>query len=153
MTTHMRILSSSIIVVLFTWLIMAPLAVTAATLSDGRLLLSDPRPTQTGTSYTFSASGFTTGTSVRCIELALNDEADGSGSIPTGITTTGSTLSSSTLITAGSWSVNNDNNGTLRITNGSGQTPAASGNIVWGGITNGNTADTTYFGILTSFET
>lgn len=127
-----------------------PSIVSAAQVTSGSLTLGDPRPGQT-TSYTFSASGFTTGTTIRCIQLRLNTAADGSGSVPTGVTTTGSTLSSSSLITAGSWTVGNGVNGSLRITNAAGATPAASGNVVWGNVVNGSTASTTYYGILNTY--
>ncbi|MCA9332673.1 hypothetical protein KDA00_02255 [Candidatus Saccharibacteria bacterium] len=124
--------------------------VSAATLSSPSLLLGDPRPS-TSSSYTFSGSGFTTATTIRCIDVILNTQADGGGSAPTGITTTSSTLSSSSLITAGSWSVDNGSNGRLRITIAGGETPAASGNVVWGNITNGSTVATTYFALFTSY--
>lgn len=125
--------------------------VSAANLDTASLALSDGRPSETGITYTFDASGFTTGTNVGCIDVQLNDAADGTGSIPSGITTTSSTLDSSTLITAGSWTVDNGSNGRLRITNGTTEAPAASGNVVWGGITNGDTEGTTYFGIVSTY--
>ncbi|MCA9346093.1 hypothetical protein KC960_01225 [Candidatus Saccharibacteria bacterium] len=120
-------------------------------LSASSLTLSDSRPSQSAVSYTFNASSFSTGTTIRCINLQLNDAADGTGAIPTGITTTSSTLASSSLITAGSWTVNNGSNGRLRITNAGGETPAASGNVVWGAVTNGSSAGTTYYGIFTTY--
>jgi hypothetical protein len=117
-------------------------------LSSSSLQLSDPRPGQTGVTYTFQSSSFTTGTTIECIDLFLNTEVDGSGSAVG--TTTSSSLLSSSLITAGSWSINNAVNGRLRITNATGQTPAASGNIVFGGITNSASEDT-YYGVFTTY--
>ncbi len=146
-----KFLSLSAITALLFWVALPAIA-GAAVVSDGSLLLSDPRPNQTGVSYTFSASGFTTGTSIGCIQLELNTEADGSGTIPSGIDTQSSTINSSTLITAGSWSVDNSGNGTLRITNTSGENPNSSGDIVWGGVENGDTASTTYFAIFNTYE-
>ena len=130
--------------------LVAPLAVGAANITSGSVSLGDPRPSQT-TSYTFSGSGFSTGTTIRCIQLRLNTAADGSGSVPTGVTTTGSSLSSSTLITAGSWTVGNGVNGSLRITNAGGATPSASGNVVWGSVVSGSAADTTYYGLFNTY--
>jgi len=124
-------------------------SVTAATLTSASVELGDPRTSTTST-YTTTASGFTTATTIRCVEVALNDQADGAGSIPAGITTTSSTLDSSTLITAGSWTVANGTNGTLSITNATGETPATNGNIVWGAVTNGNT-DQTYYALMTTY--
>lgn len=122
----------------------------AANLSSASLELSDPRTSQTS-DYTITASGFTTGTTIRCVTVALNDAADGTGSVPSNITTTGSTLDSSTLITSGSWSVDNSTNGTLSATYATGETPAANGNIVWGGVTNGDTEGTTYYAIVNTY--
>jgi len=125
-------------------------SVSAAALTSASVELSDPR-TSTSSDYTVSASGFTTGTSIQCVAVALNDQADGSGSVPTGITTTSSSLSSSTLITAGNWTVQNGSNGTLQISNGSGETPNANGNIVWGNVTNGSVDGTTYYALMTTY--
>lgn len=122
----------------------------AASLTSASLELSDPRTGETA-DYTVTASGFTTGTSIQCIEVALNDQADGGGSVPSAIDTQSSTLDSSSLITAGSWAVDNTTNGTLAITNGSGENPNASGNIVWGAVVNGDTEATTYYAIMTTY--
>jgi hypothetical protein len=144
------IVSYITIFTLFVW-VSLPLTVRAATLTDGTLLISDPRPSATGVDYSFSAGGFTTGTALECVQMSFSVNADGTGGAPAGLTTTSSTLASSTLITAGSWTVNNALNGSLRITNGTGETPNASGNVVWGGVTNGNTADTTYYATFSTY--
>ncbi len=124
-------------------------SVSAASLTSASLELGDSRTSTTST-YTVGASSFTTGTTIGCIEVALNDQADGAGAIPNAITTTSSTLVSSTLITAGSWSVDNSSNGTLRITNVTGETPAANGNVIWGAVTNGDT-DQTYYALINTY--
>jgi hypothetical protein len=129
--------------------ILVPLAVSAADISSGTLLLGDPRPGQS-TTYTFSGSGFTTGTAIRCAQLTFAVNADGSGGVPSGLTTTSATLVSSTLITAGSWTVGNAG-GVVRITNASGETPASTGNIVWGGIVNGSTSNQTYYALFNTY--
>ncbi len=146
-----RLLSYSAIIALGLWIALPAIA-GAAVVSDGSLLLSDPRPDQTNVSYTLSGSGFTTGTSIGCIQVELNTEADGSGTVPSGVDTQSSTLASSTLITTGSWSVDNTTNGTLRVTNSTGENPASSGDVVWSAVENGDTADTTYFAILDTYE-
>lgn len=125
-------------------------AVPVKALNSSSLLLGDPRPGQTAT-YTFTASNFTTATSIQCIDIELNTQADGAGSAVPGITTTSSTLDSSTLITAGNWTVNNAVNSRLRITNGSGENPNASGNIVFGSVVNGSTEGVTYYAIFTTY--
>ena len=123
--------------------------VSAASLTSASVELSDPRTGEVST-YTVSASSFTTATTIRCIEVVLNSAADGSGSIPSNITTTSSTLNSATAITSGSWTVDNSTNGTLAATFATGETPLTSGNIVWGGVTNGDT-DQTYYALMTTY--
>ena len=122
--------------------------VSAADITSGSVELSDPR-TGESSSYTVTGSNFTTGTTVHCMAVALNDQADGSGSIPNNIDTSSSTLSSSTLF-SGSWSVDNSSNGILRITSVAGEAPAANGNVVWAGVTNGDT-DQTYYALVTTY--
>ncbi|MGH7238625.1 MAG: hypothetical protein ACREHG_01015, partial [Candidatus Saccharimonadales bacterium] len=116
----------------------------AATLTSASMTLSDSRPSQAA-SYTFNASGFTTATSLQCIEFQFNTAADMTGSVPGGFTSTSAGLSSSTLVTASNWTVSAGTNGTVKLTYATGQTPASSGNIVLGSITNGSTAGTAYF--------
>lgn len=128
--------------------VLAALPVNA--LNNGSLLLGDPRTGETST-YTFSAEGFTTATAIRCIDIALNDQADGGGGAIPGITTTSSTLASATLITPGSWTVDNTQNSRLRITNTGGEAPILDGEIEFGNITNGNDDTATYYAILTTY--
>lgn len=117
-------------------------------LTSSSLLLSDPRPDQTGVSYTFSSTGFTA-TSIQCVDIIFNTQSDGGGTVPTGMTTTSFTFDSSTSLTVGSWTENTAVNGRLRITS-AGET-ATNGNMVFGGITNGSTEGDDYFAIFTSY--
>ena len=152
MTTTKRFVSYGVIAVLMVWAALPALA-GAAVVSDGRLKLSDPRPNQEGVSYTFSASGFTTGSTIGCIEVDLNTAANGTGTAPSGIDTSESTLESTDLV-GGGWTVDNTGgNGTLRITNGTPENPDSSGEVEWGNIENGDTPDETYFAIFTTYET
>lgn len=116
----------------------------AATLTSASMTLSDSRPSQSA-SYTFGASSFSTGTTIKCIKFQFNTAADMSGSVPSGLTSTSASLSSSSLVTAANWTVDASSNGTVKLTYATGQTPSASGNVVLGSITNGNTAGTAYF--------
>lgn len=129
--------------------LLVPFGTNAAVITNGSVLLSDPRPSQTST-YTVSGSGFTTTTPIQCVQLSFNTAADGSGVVPVGMTTA-STFDSTTLLTFGSWTVSNPSLGTVRITNATGENPAASGNIVWGGIVNPS-AEGTYYGILNTYS-
>lgn len=125
-------------------------SVSAATLSSASVELSDSR-TSTSSTYTVGASGFTTGTTIRCIEVVLNDQADGGGSIPSNITTTSSAFATATDVVDDTiWTVQNGTNGTLSASYATGETPAASGDLVWSGVTNGDT-DQTYYAILTTY--
>lgn len=125
-------------------------SVSAATLSSTSLELSDPRPDETAVDYTYTASGLTTGTNIQCVVLQLNDAADGSGAIPSGIDTTSSTFSIGTMLT-GTWNVDNATNGTLKATSAVAVAPNAAGNVVWSAVDNGDTEATTYYGIFTSY--
>ena len=123
-----------------------------AALNDSSLTLSDPRTGETGVTYTLSSNSFDTGTTIRCISLDFNDQSDGAGAVPTGLTTTGASLdAASTLITPASWTESFASNGALDITFGTGETPAANGTLVYTGITNGDTENTTYFALLNTY--
>ena len=124
-------------------------SVIAAALTSASISLSDSRPSQTS-SYTVAASGFTTGTSINCIQLDVGTSADGSGDA--GLDLSSITLTSTSIPSSGSWSVGSVDGATdqLRATLAGGATPNASGNIVWGGVVNGG-ATGTYFGVLETF--
>ena len=132
-------------------LIMSTVSPAFAVPSDASLELGDSRVDETS-DYVFDMSTVDTGTSLQCIELDLGANSDGSGAI-SGLDTSSSTFTASDLITFGSWSVDNSAsaNHQLRITNGSGETPNASGEITWSTVTNGDTAETTYYGVLTTY--
>jgi len=121
----------------------------AASLGTASLTLSDPRPGQTAT-YTAQASGFSTGTNINCIQLDIGTASDGTGDA--GLDLSGVTLDSHTVV-SGAWAVASVDGTTdqLRATLAAGEAPAASGNIVWGGVVNGATEGTTYFGVLNTY--
>ncbi len=132
-----------------TGMVLASVAsVAAANLTTASLSLSDPRPDETSVVYTFDASSFS-GTTLECVVLELNDQADMGGSVPSSIDTTSSTLDSSSAITAGSWTYDNSVNGVLEMIDGS--EAASDGNIVYGAIVNGDTVGTTYFAQLRTY--
>lgn len=116
----------------------------AAALTNASITLADSRPS-VSTSYTFQAAAFSA-TAIQCIQFQFAVNSDMSGGVPTGLTSTTATLASSTLITPSSWTVAAATNGTVNLTNTTGQAPlAATGNIVLGTITNGSVAGTPYF--------
>lgn len=120
-------------------------------LSSSTLLLSDSRPTQASVTYQFTSDGFTTGTAIQCIELDLGTNSDGTGDAGVGVGS--ATLDANTIDADGTWTVaSNDTTDVLQATTAGGQNPdATSGSITWGSITNGSTADTTYFGVFTTY--
>lgn len=123
-------------------------AVKAATLNGGSLSLSDGRPSASSVTYTADWDNVTTST-IKCIKLVFSDSATG-GSAPSGMITSTASLDASTdyIPTPGNWSIGSTaSEGTLTFTNATGETPASSTDrtIVLTGITNGDTADTTYY--------
>jgi len=122
----------------------------AASLDTASLSLSDPRTGETAT-YTFTANGFSA--AAKCIALEFNTAADGGGSVPGGLTTTGASLDASgTMITEASWTEAFTVNGTLELTFATGETPADAGTLVFTGIVNGNTEETTYYGLFNTYS-
>lgn len=119
--------------------------------TDADLTLGDPRPGET-TTYTFDTSGLDTSTSIQCVELDLGLNADGTGTVP-GLNTTATLVSGTMFQNAGSWSVDNtaSSDHQLRATFSTGEALNASGNVVWGSVDNGTTADTTYYGVFTTY--
>ncbi|EDK72488.1 hypothetical protein TM7_0382 [candidate division TM7 genomosp. GTL1] len=131
-----------------------PVAPAHAALSTSSLGLSDPRPSQTA-QYTLTSSGFNTGQTIGCIEVDLGTAVDGSGSI-SGLNTSASTFVSQSITASGTWTVSNTGsaNHQLRLTNTTPVAPqSGSQTAVWGVVTNGNTADTAYYGKVTTYTT
>lgn len=128
------------------------LAAYAATLTSASLRLGDARTSQ-ATTYTLAASGFSTGTNIGCIEVDLGSAVDGSGS-PAGLNTASSTFSSQTITSTGTWAVDNTQSAAhkLRLTNGTPVAPQSGAQTaVFGAVTNGNTANTAYYAVITTY--
>jgi hypothetical protein len=125
----------------------------AATLSSASLSISDPRPSTLSANYTFTGSSVTTGApgTIKCIKMLYSDTATGT-TVPAGMSTNGGgvtfdTTNSNYMPTPASWALNKPANGTLTLTNATGEIPASASarKIVINGITNANTADTRYW--------
>ncbi len=124
----------------------------AAALTSASLRLGDSRPSQTG-QYTLSSSGFSTGTTIGCIELDMGTASDGTGSV-TGLDTSASTFVSQSITGSGTWTVSNTQSAAhkLRLLNGTPVVPQAGAQTaVWGAVVNGSTVDTGYFGKVTTY--
>ena len=148
-TQNFRTISLVAVVGLILALLLPIVQVSA--LSSSSLLLGDPRPSQTST-YTFSTSGLDTGTTINCIQLDIGTATDGTGDV--GLDLSSITLDSHTMVANASWADASVDGTTdqLRATFATGETPASSGNIVWGGIVNGATEGTTYYGVFETFS-
>jgi len=122
--------------------------VKAAVLSGGSLSLSDGKPSSTSVTYTADFDNVTT-SEIKCIKLVFSDAATG-GSAPTGMVTSTAVLDAATdyIPDYSNWSIGSTAaEGTLTFTNAGGETPDQSTNrtVVLTGITNGSTANTTYY--------
>jgi len=118
--------------------------------TNADLTLGDSRPDQT-TTYTFDVATLDTGSSVACVELDLGANSNGSGAI-TGLDTSGSTLDSNGIVTGTTVDNGQSANHILRASKATGSAPSASGSVVWGSVVNGSTADTSYFGVFTTYS-
>lgn len=117
----------------------------AATLTTASVSLSDPRPS-TVSRYDLLASNVTTATTIRCVKVVLTANYDGTGGVPTGLTSTAATVdtAASTLFTSHTgWALAAGTNGTLQYTNSTGATPSvgSGAHFVLQNITNGSQAN------------
>ncbi len=121
--------------------------VNAASLTSGSVGISSSVPSAAATTYTMTFSGVTL-SATKCIQAVFSTAATG-GSMPTGMVTSGVTLSgtSTYMPTPGSWTAASSTPGTVKVTYATGETPAGASarTLVLDGITNGSTAETGYF--------
>lgn len=121
----------------------------AATLSSASLSLSDPRPSNFSTGYTFTGSSVSL-SAIRCIKWVFADTATGTN-VPAGMITNGTvstdTANTNYVPTPAAWTLNKPANGTLTLTNAGGETPAsaAARKVAINGITNPSTPNTAYY--------
>jgi hypothetical protein len=128
------------------------LAAYAATLTTASLSLQDSRIGQTS-QYTFTSSGWSTGTTIGCIEVDLGSASDGTGSIA-GLNTGGSTFVSQSVSSTGTWTVSNAQSAAhkLRLTNATPVAPQIGAQTaVFGGVVNGSTANTSYYAVVKTY--
>lgn len=161
---HQKLLKKTLSTTLALALGLTPLApplgqlsgVHAASLTGGKLSLSDSRPSGTSVSYDLEFDNVTT-SSIRCIQVEFDTAADGSGGKPTGLDISSAALSGSSdyIPTPASWSISNNNTtGISSITYATGETPASASdrNVILTGITNGSTAETGYYAIFSTYN-
>lgn len=140
--------------VLVNKLVMPSRWASAATLTGASLNLGDSRPSQASVAYTFDADNVTT-SAIKCISVQFST-AITAGSVPSGFDSTGAALSASSdyIPTPASWTVDASVNGTVEVTYGTGETPAGASDrtVILTGITNGSTANTTYYGLFRTYN-
>jgi len=127
----------------------------AATLTGGSVSLSDSRPSTASVTYTIDFDNVTT-SAIKCIKVVFSDAAT-SGSVPTGMSTASAALggTSDYIPTPGSWTADGSTlNGTVSITYATGETPALATDrtVIISGITNGSTANTTYYAQFSTYN-
>lgn len=126
--------------------------VTAATLTNGSLSMTDSRPSNASTSYTISFQGVTA-TTIKCIKIKFSDAVT-AGSKPTGMTITAAALATSTMVTQSNWAAGltaNNTTGVIDITYATGQS-GTNGNLEISGITNGSTKEVPYYVQFSTFN-
>ena len=120
----------------------------AAVLNTASVSLSDPRTSTASVTYTITQSGVTLAP-IKCIKVQFSTAVT-AGSKPSGMTITSLAFggASNYVPTPASWTpTNTDATGVSTLTFATGETPASASarTVVLTGITNGNTAGTTYF--------
>lgn len=121
----------------------------AATFSNARVALSDPRPSQTAVTYTMTVSSVTS-TTIKCIKADFSSSPSTSTAIGNGFTAAGAsiTAASSTLVnsSASGWTATPATN-QITYTNATGITPSTTTGATYiiAGVTNSSVADTSYW--------
>lgn len=141
-----KILQRSIVAVASFALLLVAVPVNA--LTNSSLTFSDARAAQTGVTYTVTTSSVQS-TNIKCIKAIYATTSTGT-TLPSGMSTTGATVSaSSTLINSSTsgWTLDASTNGTLTYTNTTGVTPSTTtgATFITSGVTNATAAGTTYF--------
>ena len=134
----------------------------AANLSTASVALSDPRPSQTGVTYTFTGSSVTS-SAIKCVQVMWSQSST-TTQAPVGFSgASGSvTATSSTLInsSATGWSLaksdgtsSSGQNNIYQYTNTTGVTPSTTSGatFVLGGITNSSVQDTAYWFTINTY--
>lgn len=129
-------------------LILPLTAADAATFSNAKVALSDPRPSQTST-YTVTVSNVTSGT-IKCIKADFSTSPGSSSAIGNSFSASGAsiTAASSTLVNSSStgWTATPSTNN-ITYTNSTGITPGTTSGatFVIAGVANASVADTAYW--------
>lgn len=132
----------------------------AGLLSVASIELSDPRPSNSGTTYTIKYT-FPGTTSIKCIDVIFADTtahitltANPATTAPSGMTTTSSVYggTSGGGLTSGSWSLYSATNGILQFENSSGEASTATP-ITITATTNTNPSASTFYAQIATYST
>ncbi len=126
----------------------------AAVLNNATMSQSDPRPSATGVTNTFTVSNVTSAL-IKCVKVQYSTSISSFTAVP-GMTTTSVTVNAaSTLINSSlsGWTLNVATNGVVTNTNTTGVTPGTLTGATYqiDVITNGNTVGTTYFALFNTY--
>lgn len=161
--TILHCIRKSVNVVLVIGLIVSSFAYStpagASAITNRKITASNSAGGATGVTYTLTTNALpTTGTAVRSVSVDICDTASGtctnSGS-SAGFSALGSTLASqpSGLGIASGWAVSAASQYSLRITHASNSaTPSGTVQIVWNGVANPTTANSTYYARVTTYS-
>ena len=133
---------------------------TAGLADTASVQLSDSRPSQAAVAYTTKFNIGSTA-AIKCINVVFSLNADGTGGVPTGLVTIGSTKSGTvtgTGVTNANWSLyTTGNSGTLQWENGTGESHTAADPITSfqaTGLTNPSlAANTAFYAVITTYST
>src|SRR6266568_858893 len=130
------------------------LSVHAAQITSRKVTLSSSAASGTGVTYTFNFTVPTTGTPVKSLDILLCTTASGACTGSSGTTTGGSLSSQPTGLGAASgWTGTFTTNNRLQIADSSNATnPAGAVALVFGGITNPTTANTSFYARITTYS-
>lgn len=151
----MKFITAALIIGIFPIICMVP--VSADPITGRSVTLSSSSADASGITYTLDADALpTTGTAVKSAEIKFcTSLTDSCASTPSGFSSASSTLASqpSGLGSASGWTVNTSTSGSLRIVNASNSTtPSGAVSIVWNGVHNPTTTNTTFYGIITTYS-
>jgi hypothetical protein len=128
----------------------------AAQISGRTIALSSSLADASGITYTLTAAALPTTTAVKSVEIKVCNALPPAGCVtPTNFSATSSTLASQPtgLGAVSGWTVDASTAGSLRIINGSNATTSSGAvQIVWNGVHNPQTTNTTYYGLITTYS-
>ena len=120
-------------------------------ITSSSIQLSDPRPSQSGATYT--AIFTPTASAIGCVNISFYTSADMTGGVPAAMVSTSSVKVSvsGTGITGANWALTNTTNGTLTYKTATPDTPSSAVTIATSTIT--NTSLPTFYAQVSTFTT